>query len=236
MAINHLPTDFVDAETEQRKYEVTDVGNSEALFDDVSEYSVYGSPFGAHEINTQHKAVNDTIDLSESTASDITKLKNGTTIPEEVTSADEVTSATTATSVDYATTATSADYAERVTSATTATRASATPQLTGGAKINGVAFNGTQNITIEDSSRLAKSKSFILITKQTLTFTNKVCEISDNRITDKCLAEVVFTNSCLETAMKALIGVETMSGKVRLTASRTPDGTLTASIFIRVVD
>lgn len=236
MAITPLPTNFVDAETEQHEYKVTSVGNDEALFEDVSEYTTYGSPFGAHEINTQHEAVNDTIDLSESTASDITKLKNGTTIPNEVTSADEVTSATTANSVSYATTATSADYAERVTSATTATKATTTPQLTGGAKINGVTFSGTQNITIEDNSRLAKSKSFILATKQALTFTNKVCEISDNRITADSLAEVVFTNDCLDNAMRALIGVESMSGKVRLTAGRTPSGTLTASIFIRVVD
>lgn len=236
MAITQLPTDFVDAETSQHKYKVTDVGNDEALFEDVSTYTTYGSPFGAHEINAQHKAVNDAIDLSESTASDIAKLKNGTTIPSSVTSADSVTSAETANSVGYATSATNADYAERVTSATTATRATTTPQLTGGAKINNVTFNGTQNITIEDSSRLAKSKSFILATKQTLTFTNKVCEVSDNRITAKCLAEVVFTNDCLNNAMKALIGVETISGKVRLTAGRTPDGTITASIFIRVVD
>ena len=236
MAITPLPTNFVDAETEQYEYKVTSVGNDEALFEDVSEYTTYGSPFGAHEINTQHEAVNDTIDLSESTASDITKLKNGTTIPENVTSADEVTSATTATSVNYASTATSADYVERATSATTATRATTTPQLTGGGKINGVTFNGTQNITIEDNSRLAKSKSFVLTTKQTLTFTNKVCEVSDNRITADSLAEVIFTNDCLDDAMRVLIGVETMSGKVRLTAGRTPSGTITATIFIRVVD
>lgn len=215
MAITQLPTDFVDAVTAQHKYQVTDVGNNEALFDDVSVYSVYGSPFGAHEINTQHEAVNDTIDLSESTASDITKLKNGTTIPNEVTSADTATSATTATNANEALTASS---------------------FSGSPTINGQTFDGTQDITISDNTKLPTSKSFILRSKQALTFTNKVCTISDNRITADSLAEVVFTSNCIDNARNAVISVETSAGAVTITAGRTPQGTLTATIFIRVVD
>lgn len=215
MAITQLPTDFVDAVTAQHKYQVTDVGNDEALFEDVSTYTTYGSPFGAHEINTQHKAVNDAIDLSESTASDITKLKNGTTIPNDVTSADSVTSATTATNANEALTASS---------------------FSGSPTINGQTFDGTQDITISDNTKLPTSKSFILRSKQALTFTNKVCTISDNRITADSLAEVVFTSNCIDNARNAVISVETSVGAVTITAGRTPQGTLTATIFIRVVD
>ena len=215
MAINHLPTDFVDAVTSQRKYEVTDVGNSEALFDDVSEYSVYGSSFGAHEINSQHEAVNDTIDLSESTASDINKLKTGVTIPNSVTSADSVLSAETATTA---------------TQATSASSFSASPE------INGETFDGTENITIEDETKLPLTDSFILASKQTLTFTNKVCTISDARITADSLAEVNFTADCIDYARNAVISVETVNGAVNITAGRTPQGTLKATIFIRVIE
>lgn len=215
MAITQLPTDFVDAVTSQHKYKVTDVGNDEALFEDVSTYTTYGSPFGAHEINAQHKAVNDAIDLSESTASDIAKLKNGTTIPSSVTSADSVTSATTATTADEALSASA---------------------FSGSPEINGVEFDGTADITIADSTKLPTSKSFILASKQTLTFTNKVCTISDNRITADSLAEVNFTADCIDYARLAVISVETSNGAVTITAGRTPQGTLKATIFIRVVE
>ena len=79
------------------------------------------------------------------------------------------------------------------------------------------------------------SNDFILRNNQTLTFTNNVCEISDARITANSLADVYFTNACIQTAIKANITVETTAGKVTLTASRTPEATLTASIKIRVV-
>ena len=97
MAIAQLPTNFVDAETSQHKYLVTSVGNDEALFEDVSEYSTNGTPFGAHEINEQHRAINDTITLSENTDSDISKIKNGTTVLSHVDEAGSVASATSAT-------------------------------------------------------------------------------------------------------------------------------------------
>ena len=74
-----------------------------------------------------------------------------------------------------------------------------------------------------------------IVYNQTLTFTNKVCEISDARITANSIANVYFTQACMQTAVKAGITVETSAGKVTLTAARTPEATLTASIQIRVV-
>lgn len=247
MAITQLPTDFVDAETSQHKYKVTDVGNDEALFEDVSTYTTYGSPFGAHEINAQHKAVNDAIDLEENVDAEIKKLLNGTTILASVTHAESVLSAETATTANYATSVTHADHvtransattADSVLSATTASHADNAGKATKlvGAEINGVNFDGTANITIADSSKLPTSKSFILRAKQALTFTNKVCTISDNRITADSLAKVVFTADCIDNARKALISVDTSNGAVTITAGRTPQGTLTATVFIRVVD
>lgn len=235
MAIEKLPIDFVDAVTSQQRYKVTDAGSGQVLVEDVSTYSVDGSYFGSKEINEQRGKVNETITLSESSESSISRLKSGSIIPTYVTSANTVNSATTAESVDFATTATNADYATTATSATTATRATTAGRIAG-ATINGVNFNGTTNIEIVDDSRLPSSKAFILATKQNLTFTNKVCTITDNRVTANCLADVYFTNDCLNTAMKSLISVETSNHTVTLTAGRTPDGTLTASIFIRVVE
>ena len=106
MAIAKLPTNFIDAETTQQKYKVTNVGNNEALFEDVSDYTTDGSYFGANEINDQHGTINQVITSVESSDSALTSLKNGTTVISHVTSADRVSSATSATS---ATTAGSSD-------------------------------------------------------------------------------------------------------------------------------
>lgn len=101
------------------------------------------------------------------------------------------------------------------------------------ATINETAFDGSEDITIVDNSKLSTNNSFMLISKSVLTFTSKVCTISDTRITANSLANVVFTPSCLDIAKKSGISVETQSGKVLITAGRTPSGALTASIYIR---
>ena len=76
---------------------------------------------------------------------------------------------------------------------------------------------------------------FILKNQQALSFSNKVCTISDSRITANSLADVYFTQACMNAATKASIIVETSAGKLTLTAARTPEATLTATIKIRVV-
>lgn len=76
---------------------------------------------------------------------------------------------------------------------------------------------------------------FILISQQALTFTNKVCVFNDPRITAASLADVFFTAACTAAAEKAMISVETSPSTLTLTAARTPEMTLTASIRIRVV-
>lgn len=76
---------------------------------------------------------------------------------------------------------------------------------------------------------------FILINKQALTFTNKVCTLSNSKITADSLADVYFTNACMDAAIKAGITVETSAGALTLTATRAPESTLTATIRIKVV-
>ena len=79
------------------------------------------------------------------------------------------------------------------------------------------------------------NNDFILRNKQSLSFTNKVCTINDERITADSLADVYFTNATMQAASKASITVETTNGAVTLTAARTPETILVASIRIRVV-
>lgn len=102
-----------------------------------------------------------------------------------------------------------------------------------GASINGVPFDGSSNIQVSDATKVSKADSFILRSKQALSFANKVCIISDDRITEDSLAEVIFTPACLDDATKSVISVETSDGALTLTAGRTPASTLIATIYIR---
>lgn len=79
------------------------------------------------------------------------------------------------------------------------------------------------------------ANDFILINQQSLTFTDNICIISDNRITSDSLADVHFTTDTIDIAESADISVETYDGNVKLTASNSPTGTIKATIRIRVV-
>ncbi len=125
--------------------------------------------------------------------------------------------------------------AEYATSADTATSADSANKLSIAREINGVAFDGTKDITIEDDTKIPLNKDFVLINQQSLTFINNVATISDIRITADSLADVYFTNDTISIAEKASITVETYEGNVKITAGRVPDGTIKASIHIRVV-
>lgn len=69
---------------------------------------------------------------------------------------------------------------------------------------------------------------------QTLVFdNNNVCEISDSRITSDSLIDVYFTAASMESAEAAEIVVDSVTGKVVLTARYTPVGTIQARIGVR---
>lgn len=78
-------------------------------------------------------------------------------------------------------------------------------------------------------------KDFILINQETLQFSNNVAVIQDKRITESSLADVYFTQDTFNTAESAVITVETFAGNVKLTAGRTPENVIRATIHIRVV-
>lgn len=79
------------------------------------------------------------------------------------------------------------------------------------------------------------ANDFILANQQVLNFTNKICSIQDDRITANSLADVYFTADSISIAENAVISVETYNGEVELTAGREPEGTISASIHVRVV-
>lgn len=90
-------------------------------------------------------------------------------------------------------------------------------------------------LQIESEKAITTDKDFVLINQAVLSFTDNESIISDNRITEYSLADVFFTKETYETAEKALISVETYDKKVILSAGRTPEGTIKATIHIRVV-
>ena len=95
----------------------------------------------------------------------------------------------------------------------------------------------TTNDTINQLiDKVEKADSvFVLRNQSVLNFVGNTCTISDERITADSLADVYFTSDTALNAEKAVITVETYSGRVDLNAERTPEGDIRASIVIRVV-
>ena len=108
-------------------------------------------------------------------------------------------------------------------------------KLSSARKINGVDFDGTKDIMIEDDTKLPLDKDFILLNNETLTFVSRVVMIEDEKITADSLADVYFTSDTIDIAEEASISVETQTGRCVLTAIKEPEGTVKASIHIRVV-
>lgn len=151
------------------------------------------------------------------------------------TRASRVASATNATRAGTADTASNALHATTADTASTATTAYRADQLATARQINGVLFNGTQNITITDDTKVPLDKDFILRDQTSLSFTNKVCRISDTRITSSSLADIYFTAQTIESAQQAQIELETFNGYLEIYATNTPSRTLVASIHVRVM-
>ncbi len=108
-------------------------------------------------------------------------------------------------------------------------------KLSSARKINGVDFDGTKDIMIEDDTKLPLDKDFILLNNETLTFVSRVVMIEDEKITADSIADVYFTSDTIDIAEEASISVETQTGRCVLTAIKEPEGTVKASIHIRVV-
>ena len=220
MAISKLPTNFVDdiidtSVNEHRKYKMTPVSGETDTYEleDRTTYTQQGTPYNATVVNNTNGTINQVIDLAEDNADDLAGFLDGT-VP--IARAGTAGTATTAGTANSATTATSAG------------------KLTTARNINGVDFDGSNNITVYDNTKVSLDTDFILINQERLTFVNKVCTISDNRITASSLADVYFTSATEGVAINADIVVETSAGAVTLTAGNTPTGNIDATIHIRV--
>lgn len=73
-----------------------------------------------------------------------------------------------------------------------------------------------------------------VIEEQVLTFTNKVCQISNSKVTADSLIDVYFTSDSISAATKAVIVVESSAGMITLTADKQPTDTIKAVIRVRV--
>lgn len=88
---------------------------------------------------------------------------------------------------------------------------------------------------VESSVNEVKERDFILTNQSVISFVDNVATINDARITQDSIADVYFTQDTYNAAESAVITVETYAGKVKLTAGRTPEDIIKATILIRVV-
>lgn len=76
-------------------------------------------------------------------------------------------------------------------------------------------------------------EDFFTLPLQTLTFVNKRCEIADSRVTADSLVDVYFTAETMDNAEAANIYVDSAEGKIVLTCTFNPIGTIQARIGVR---
>lgn len=93
----------------------------------------------------------------------------------------------------------------------------------------------TDTRTNKNLCGLVNASEDFVIDHGTFTFVNKVCTISDFRITSESLADVYFDSESFEEAQRCEISVETYNGYLTLTAKRTPVGNISGTIKVRMV-
>ena len=212
MAVEKLPVNFKDdvidtSVSDRRRYNIIDNEDGTKSLEDVTTYSQIGSNFGVEQVNQTNGAINELIDEKDATDEKIKEVQESVSTLQESLS----------------------DGKQKIKSAEEADRLS-TPR-----KINGMDFDGTKDIMIKDDTKLSLDKDFILLNQEELPFRNKVAEIRDSRITEDSLADVYFTSDTIDIAEEASITVDTIEGKCVLNAIKEPEGTVKASIHIRVV-
>lgn len=87
--------------------------------------------------------------------------------------------------------------------------------------------------TAKETMQNFVDKDFV-IPKQTLTFVNKVCTIINDKVLADSLIDVYFTKESTSVAESAAIYVDSEDGKIVLTATTQPTGSLEATIRVRV--
>ena len=69
-----------------------------------------------------------------------------------------------------------------------------------------------------------------------LTFFNKVCEVTDAKVTENSLIDVYFTADTIQEAEGCKIVVDSEAGKIKLTAEQQPSKTIKAVFRVRVIE
>lgn len=69
-----------------------------------------------------------------------------------------------------------------------------------------------------------------------LTFSNKVCEVTDAKVTENSLIDVYFTADTIQEAEGCKIVVDSEAGKIKLTAEQQPSKTIKAVFRVRVIE
>ena len=73
-----------------------------------------------------------------------------------------------------------------------------------------------------------------VIAEQAFVFTNRVCQISDSKVTANSLIDVYFTAETIGAAEEAQIYVDSSAGTITLTATQQPSSAIRGSIRVRV--
>lgn len=73
-----------------------------------------------------------------------------------------------------------------------------------------------------------------VIAEQAFVFTNRVCQISDSKVTANSLIDVYFTAETIGAAEEAQIYVDSSAGKITLTATQQPSSAIRGMIRVRV--
>lgn len=99
--------------------------------------------------------------------------------------------------------------------------------------LNETPFDGSESVTVEDTDKVSNNDSFILAKNKSLSFSSGVCKITDARIKVDSLANVMFSKDSISEAYRCVVTVDTYDGYLEISAKRTPNVTLVASILIR---
>ena len=215
MSITKLPVNYMDGVVKgTRKYRMTHNQDSTVSFVDVSEFIRPELTLKADDFNDTNDVINQLIDIEEDNAEiidgledDVDDIVSGDTdVPyvRNATTADHATSAGTATSATHANSATTATYATRANSATSAV------------------------------SVPIVANEFILANRVALSFTNKQCILTDERITVNSVANIYFADATSKANAKtADLTLTPRNGSLLITAVSNPSP-ITASIKVKV--
>lgn len=83
-----------------------------------------------------------------------------------------------------------------------------------------------------DFNDVMKVANYFTLPLQTFTFTNKICNVNDSRVTSNSLVDVYFTSASMSSVEDAGITVESQNSKIVMTAEEQPVGTIQGRIKV----